>query len=230
MNINLIRFLGKLIIFAILSINSFGFTENLINLKNVVVDKNATPSTKLIEYETIVSYSYNIPVNKERIVTKGIDGLIETDYDGNEINVIREMVSEEKIIGLGQTGEYTGRLTGYGPDCIGCSKLGNVACSTREGTNHSLITDGIKYNDQDFGNVRILAADRRLFPCGTIITVSNTKIGTFKGVVLDTGSEMRKYYDQGKILLDLAYSSGKDKAVEITTTNDAKYEVERWGW
>ena len=43
------------------------------------------------------------------------------------------MVSEIIEIGTGPLNQYIGTLTGYGPDCPGCSAVGNVACRTREG-------------------------------------------------------------------------------------------------
>lgn len=126
--------------------------------------------------------------------------------------------------------EYTGRLTGYGPDCVGCSKVGNVACRTREKKAHSLIKDGIYYNDKQYGKVRILAAATSKFKCGTIVVVKKPGMQPFTGIVLDTGGSMRQAWAKGDVWMDLAYSSNAMAGSDKLTGKNIKFSVQRWGW
>lgn len=125
---------------------------------------------------------------------------------------------------------YTGRLTGYGPDCVGCSKVGNVACRTRERKAHSLIKDGIYYNDKEYGKVRILAAATSKFKCGTIVVVTKPGMQPFTGIVLDTGGSMRQAWAKGNVWMDLAYSSNAMAGSDKLTGKNIKFSVQRWGW
>ncbi len=121
-------------------------------------------------------------------------------------------------------------MTGYGPDCPGCSKVGNVACKTREGKKHSLISDGIYYNDKEFGKVRIVAADKSAFSCGTVLKINNPRAGVFYAIVLDTGYTMRKAWKEGVVWMDLAFESQASAAKAGVTSSNTKFEVQRWGW
>ena len=125
---------------------------------------------------------------------------------------------------------FSGRLTGYGYDCAGCSGYGNLACKTREKKTHSLKTNGIYYTDKEFGKVRILAAATSKFKCGTIITVTKSGQTPFTAVVLDTGGSMRKAWSQGTVWMDLAYSSEALAGSDNLTGRNIKFEVKRYGW
>ena len=70
-------------------------------------------------------------------------------------------------------------MTGYGADCQGCSGLGTLACKTKNGSYYSLTQNGMNYTDDEYGEVRIIAAALDKFPCGTIIKVDNPNLGTF---------------------------------------------------
>ena len=59
---------------------------------------------------------------------------------------------------------FVGNLTGYGPDCYGCT-------SGKTSSGHNL-RESIYYEDAEYGTVRILAADS-YFPFYSIIKVSN---------------------------------------------------------
>ena len=187
-------------------------------------NKNSYIKTEVINYETEYIYDASLPSTHEKVITEGKDGILSLT-DGK---IIEEAVSKVIEIGTGKKGIYEGMLTGYGPDCKGCSELGYVYCATKEKTYHSLVNDGIYYNDHEYGEVRILAADHREFPCGTIIEITNSDREKEIGVVLDTGSGMRNAYSQGWILIDLAFEK---EALALSTTNkNTHFEVKRWGW
>lgn len=111
---------------------------------------------------------------------------------------------------------FTGNLTGYGPDCYGCS--GNT--STGYNLNNS-----IYYEDPEYGTVRVLAADK-YFPFYSIIRVSNVLgMDDFLGIVLDRGGNVG--FDRGT-LFDLAFESEKSPNI-IGLTQNVVFEVLRSG-
>ena len=127
-------------------------------------------------------------------------------------NQIRQYGGSRKI-------EFTGTLTGYGPDCPGCG--GHVACRP----NPDVRNGNIYYNDSKYGKIRILAADYSI-PCGSIIHISNYKFipgGEFTGIVLDRGSAIVG------LTMDLLYPSEADTVV-IGRQKNIHFEIERWGW
>ena len=88
---------------------------------------------------------------------------------------------------------YVGSLTGYGPDCYGCSGR------TRSGYNLNI---SVYYDDPEFGNIRILAGDSS-FGKNAIFRVSNVPgMEPFIAIVLDTGGNVGF---NKMTLFDLAY-------------------------
>lgn len=199
-------------------------------LYNPTKDKTATIVNEIIAYNTEYVYNENKPSNADPVVlVEGINGLDYT-YDGLAYTHISDVQTEIVELGTGREGDYTGKLTGYGPDCVGCSLVGNVSCLTREGVNHSLINDGVYYNDYMYGNVRILAADNSAFPCGTIVKINNGNLDEFIGVVLDSGSSMRDAWLQGTVWMDVAYPSQFEALTSGATSGNTSFSVQRWGW
>jgi hypothetical protein len=145
-----------------------------------------------------------------------------------------EETSSNKILTTEKTSttleEFTGKLTGYGPDCLGCSGKGNLACKTRENKTFSLVKDGIYYTDTEYGKVRILSAATSKFKCGTIIEVSKDGATPFTAIVLDTGGDMIKAWNNGTVWMDLAYSSSAMSGSDNLTGTNIKFSVQRWGW
>ena len=184
---------------------------------------NVTP------YTTIVKYNSKLPSNLSNVLTEGVVGLSYVNSD-DEVTVVQEMSPEVVEKGSGAYGLYTGTLTGYGPDCVGCSKVGNVACFTKNKENHSLITDGIYYIDDEYGKVRIVAA-AKAFPCGTIVQITKKGQTPFYAIVLDRGGSMNSAWSEGRVWMDLAYESnvmaGSDN---LTGRNNIEFSVQRWGW
>lgn len=233
MNIYLLRliinWLGTVCL-SILSLFGTNIQEDTIKIKNKTIDNTASVVSTITEYQTILKYNNKLPSGENRILVEGNDGITYVDSNGIE-QELRPVVDEIIEIGTGPRSNYVGNTTGYGADCIGCS--GNVACQTREGKVHNLVNDGMYYSDSQYGNVRILAADHRVFSCGTIIEVDNGREEPFLGIVLDTGIDMRKNWElYGLIHLDVAFVTEKDPSVySMTASNQsAKFEVQRWGW
>lgn len=77
---------------------------------------------------------------------------------------------------------YEGDLTGYGADCPLCG--GHLACMPSLDVLHGNVT----YNDQTYGNVRIVASSMNL-PCGSVVRFSSSRISDEPviAIVLDRG-------------------------------------------
>ena len=131
-----------------------------------------------------------------------------------DVSWIIEVEAKEEIIEEDIKDVFIGRMSGYGPDCVGCS--GYLAY------NGIYVGDGtIYYDDSEFGLIRIVAGDRSI-PFGSVIEVNDS----FKAIVLDRGGAI----GFGKsFMFDLLYSSE-----EIANDNgilvDAKFEVLRYGF
>lgn len=207
-----------------LSSQDLSVTESNSNVKSVTVLSMVVP------YST--DYVFNddkIQKGDASIIKQGENG-INYVYDDGTVKSFIVPVNEVREVYNGTDSTYTGRMTGYGPDCDTCDGIGGTACRTKYGKNYNLITDGIYYNDDDFGKVRIVAAPFAEFPCGTIVYVDNGIFDPFYAVVLDTGYSMRNGYENGIIWFDLAFSSEKDPDVPRSTSYNTTYKVQRWGW
>lgn len=219
-------------LFFIAAISIIGTTivNNGISLHNPVADMTATIINEVEAYDVEYVYNNSIPSTADPLtIVEGVNGLDYT-YDGLNYTHLSDKINAVVQIGTGAQGIYYGKMTGYGPDCPGCSLVGNVSCLTREGNNHSLITDGLYYNDIAFGNLRILAADNSAFPCGTVVKINNGILNEFNGIVLDTGYAMRNAWTEGVVWMDLAFSSQEEALTGGATSFNTSYSVQRWGW
>ena len=149
----------------------------------------------------------------------------------NNLNTIKAVSSsrikavDEKIISVNSVQEiinnknkkleFTGTLTGYGADCVGCS--GKVGCYP----NQDIRNGNIYYDDKDYGKLRILASDPSI-PCGSIIKVSNFG-DDFYGIVLDRGSLVKG------LTMDLLFEN-ENQTRSIGRLNNINFKIERWGF
>ncbi len=110
-----------------------------------------------------------------------------------------------------------GKMSGYGPDCVGCS--GYLASGKYVGNGD------IYYQDATYGNVRIVAGDSK-YPFGSIIQVNNSSIGTFLAIVLDRGGAigLGKSY-----MFDLLYPS-ESLALNDGVSYNVTFDVLRYGY
>lgn len=110
---------------------------------------------------------------------------------------------------------HVGNLTGYGADCPGCSGR------TSSGFD---LTKSIYYEDEEYGSIRILAADP-MFPFYSIFRVNIPNGESFIAIVLDRGSNVG--YGRGT-LFDLAYFTEDDPDL-IGLTRNVTFELLRRG-
>lgn len=218
----------QVMLVTIISLFNFYQDRNVV-VGSITDDKDTNIVNNVIPYTTIVNYNPKLPSNMTNVVKEGVVGLSYIEHDGT-VTIVQEMEPAVVEQGSGAYGLYRGTLTGYGPDCVGCSKVGNVACFTENKKNHSLITDGIYYTDDEYGKVRIVAA-AKAFPCGTIVQITKDGQTPFYAVVLDRGGSMNYAWSEGRIWMDLAYEAeamaGGDN---LTGRNIIDFSVQRWGW
>lgn len=155
----------------------------------------------------IVAFYFFLPagVREVAIINDKVAVVNKSSYNA----VPRDLVSERVI------DTFTGQLTGYGPDCYGCS--GKTA------SGQDVKNGNIYFNDKTYGEIRIVAADKK-YPFGTIvrITAPNVFESPIVAIVLDRGG---KIYGNK---FDLLFSSEKD--TEFTgSQKNVKYEVLRYG-
>ncbi len=238
MNINLLQLLSKYIIFLTVSVmSSLGignYSENEAVVNNINKEKDFQVVTSVTNYKTVVQYNKKIPKNVTNVISEGKVGLSYTEQNNQESTVeekiVQEVTNEVVEKGTGDYGIYTGKLIGYGPDCVGCSGEGYLACKTVDGTKFSLKYNGIYYNDNEYGNVRILAAATSKFPCGTIIEITKSGKESFLAVVLDTGGTVQNAWKNGNVVMDLAYSRNADSGSDGLTGSNITFNIKRWGW
>lgn len=159
----------------------------------------------------------SIVVNNINTV-KGVESSRIVKYEVNNLEKFVKVFSVQEI-NLNQTKkiEFTGTLTGYGADCVGCS--GILGCQP-----HQDVRNGnIYYNDNTYGKIRILAADSSI-PCGSIVKISNYKFSDdFYGIVLDRGSAIVG------LTMDLLHESESD-TIKIGRQYNINFKIERWGF
>ncbi len=112
-----------------------------------------------------------------------------------------------------------GKLSGYGPDCYGCT-------SSHTASGYYVGEGNIYYNDPTYGKVRILAGDSK-YPFHTIVrfqvgSISNEPI---IGIVLDRGGSIGI---GERFLFDLLYTS-ESEAATFGVSQDVTFEILRIG-
>ena len=152
-------------------------------------------------------------------------------FVGKEINVFQK-IEPVKVVKKENTEEkletkksikvlktYTGPITAYGPDCVGCT-TGKTA------SGYNVRNGNIYYNDKEYGKIRIVAADKSL-PFGSIIRIKNLNV--FKddviAIVLDRGSAIGF---NKKVYFDLLYKS--EKETQFFGKRNATFELLRRGY
>lgn len=229
MSIYILQLIYKICTFVVITLTSLvssSFNDMTpVSLTDNNRDKSVAVDVTVVNHRIEYKYNYKIPTGQRNILTEGTDGII-YNYNDQDIEITKP-TTEVVEVGTGANGDFTGTLTAYGPDCVGCT--GIMACPTKQGKWINLY-DGIYYEDEQYGKIRMLATDHTLFPCGTIIEITNSKLQKEIGVVMDTGSQMRKAWRQdGYVWIDLATERNDSEALKYTNHNTT-YQVKRWGW
>lgn len=182
--------------------------------------------TELFDESVVVVLDDN---TKEDILEENIYEEEVTEETEKENNIVSEL---ETVIET-----YTGILTGYGPDCTGCGNFNTGKVVTSSGYHVSNIVDGailpaftITYNDEEYGEVRIVAADANIpFYSIVRITVPGWDSPVI-AIVLDRGSTVgfeNCRSDRGCLTqFDLLYPT---EAESLGKTKNVKFELLRSG-
>lgn len=164
---------------------------------------------KMIFILIIIALSFSETVIETRVYNYCCDYILDKNFEW-----IIEVEAKEDIKVDDVKDVFVGRMSGYGPDCNGCSGyLAYQGIYVGDGT--------IYYNDKQYGLLRIVAGDRSI-PFGSIIEVNDT----FKAIVLDRGGAIGF---NKSFLFDLLYSS-EEIANENGILVDAKFDVLRYGF
>ena len=157
-------------------------------------------------------------VEKEKIVDQKTTRVVENKpvVRQTQPRVVARPVQTQPTTDVLET--LKGKMSGYGPDCKGCS--GNLASgiNARNGN--------IYYNDKKYGRIRIVAGDRK-YKFGTIVRIKNSKAGNnIIAVVLDRGGNIGI---GKKFLFDLLYTSSKE-AAKYEVSYNVTFEILRYGY
>lgn len=219
---HLFRWIGMIFVSFISIFNVGTYEEYVLNVNN----KNIDFGTSVVNQQPIV---LNTPTKKEVKIESQIPKVSEEKKEETPV-VQPEVPQESNKIESVNLETMTAKLTGYGSDCQGCSGTGNLACRTKSGEKYSLLTNGIYYQDDTYGNVRIVAAAKQKFPCGTIIEMIKPGRQPIIAIVMDRGSAMNNAYSNGTIWIDLAYATIADAKQGSVSGFDYQLNVKRWGW
>lgn len=174
----------------------------------------------LIVFIVAGSYSTNSIVTSNINTVKSIESSRilwqEKQLEVEEVEKYQKIDNLDSISSNASNYEFVGTMTGYGPDCIGCS--GNLACPPYQ----NVLNNNIYYNDSTYGTLRIVAADPRI-PCGSIVKILNYEEKEFLGIVLDRGKDI-----QG-MTMDLLYESENSPSY-LGRRYNIVFQIERLGF
>lgn len=229
-------------LFLLLMFTGRGSNNKLITIANNNFEKMADRTSILFkEEEMMTSLATNSVITvladntEENILEENIDTLEEDNNSASED--VTENIEEDSISDSENVIEtYTGILTGYGPDCVGCGNFNTGKVSTASGYHVANIIDGaiepaftITYKDVEYGEVRIVAADANI-PFYSIVRITIPGNEPIVAIVLDRGSTVgfeNCRSDRGCLTnFDLLYST---EAESLGKTQNVKFELLRSG-
>ena len=192
-----------------------GFDTNTVKVK---LDDKKLNSSDFLEYvnNKVIEDKETIEKKEDSIEEKEV--VLDKEIEKEE--VVQEEEKEEVVVSKPVSDvleKQVGSLSGYGPDCKGCS--GYLASGRYVGDGN------IYYSDSTYGTVRILSGDKT-YPFGTIVRVKSSSWGTFLAIVLDRGGGV----GFGKThLFDLLYASNS-LAYDYGVSYNTVFEILRYGY
>ena len=159
------------------------------------------------------SFVEDVIKNEEVITTEVVVEETVQPVVSQNVAVIAPKVEEVIEVIQPQNEIVTGKMSGYGPDCVGCS--GYLA-------NGHYVGDGnIYYSDSEYGQVRIVAGDKK-YKFGTIVRINDSMLA----IVLDRGGSIGI---GKKFMFDLLYAS-EAEANSNGVSYNTKFEILRNGF
>ena len=194
------------------------FTGKEVDKKVVVVENNNL--SKMVDVVSgLYMDDFVSTINTQEVGVKEDEKQVEIEEEPvviSEPEITQPSVSDYQALDT-----YVGSLTGYGPNCPGCSGI------TRSGYD---VRNTTTYNDSEYGEVRILAAgtlyDGAAEPLKlySIVRVSNVPgMEPFIGIVLDRGGNVG--FGKGT-LFDLLFA---DESQALHKTDNVTFEILRYG-
>ena len=215
--INTILILGIVVYITILGIQS---TE--VTMISTSLDTKKIKSFDLLEYADCFLEKPIIDIELGNLEQEEVEETNEeikkevVDDITSDAVVVTEEVASPSLPVTDVLETQIGSLSGYGPDCYGCTGFLASEIDVRNGN--------IYYYDSIYGKVRILAGDKS-YPFGTIVRVKNSKLDTFYGIVLDRGS----VGFNGVHMFDLLYASEFEASLDGVYYNTT-FEILRYGY
>lgn len=244
--VKVITISSQILVVSLFVVSLFTGTNN--NDKVTVVynnnfDKMAKRTLVLFEEEELMTSTMDETV--EVVLEDNTEDFILEDnslvVQGEEVTTEEKIQVEEPAINsvpLDNVIEtYTGILTGYGPDCVGCGNPNTGKVVTSSGYHVSNFVNGhiepaftITYNDSEYGEVRIVAADDSI-PFYSIVRINVPHWDEpVIAIVLDRGSTVgfnNCRSDRGCLTqFDLLYPT---EAESLGKTKNVKFELLRSG-
>lgn len=230
----LLDFINKITTFIMITLSSIFnmnvYIEDNKKLNNLNEELDVSIINYVKEHDTKYIYNPKMPYNESKIIMEGVDEITYSVMGSDETKILQESVTEVIEKGTGAYGIFTGRMTGYSAECTGCSKEGYVACFTKDKKQYSITKDGLYYEDDEYGKVRVIAAAKQKFPCGTIIEINKLGDNPYYTIVLDRGSAMNKAWEQGGVVIDLSFENNESALSSDLTGKNITFKVKRWGW
>lgn len=216
----------QLVCIYIMVLSLFSISDMEIKVSHYSSNTQNLNQEKVIETSKLAE---NIQINLEEeqgSINEIVDEKTENDTT-NTIQEENEVVVEEEpsqpTVNIVDTSSFavlsqeTVNLSHYGHDCYGCT-TGLTASGYYVG-------DGrIYYNDNTFGSVRIVAADRK-YPLGTIVRLDYYG-STITAIVLDRGGAIG---DGKRFQIDLLMPN-EQEANQLGIVQATKLEVLRLGY
>ena len=218
---------------GVIGINTLTYNDNTNNIDvsvNVLNNYNVLEKEETIEQEeikkteeTIVEKQEVIEKNesiKEDIIEQEIKKPIKEETLESTKEEIIEKPKEEKIEEVDVIETIIGKMSGYGPDCYGCT-------SNKTASGYYVGDGNIYYDDETYGEVRIVSADKK-YPFGSIVRISNVTFQTepIIAIVLDRGGAIGL---DKNIQFDLLFVKEKDASV-IGIERNVNFEILRLGY
>lgn len=189
------------------------------------------------EIDKLSKFVYEEEINNNKIKEKEVEvEIFEEVIQEEHIDVVKEEIQDNYFMNNEVINTYTGILTGYGPDCVGCGNFNTNKVSTASGYHIADIVDGeilpaftITYQDSEYGEVRVVAGDSTL-PFNTIVRITIPNQDPIMAIVLDRGSTVgfENCRSQKGCLtnFDLLY---KTESESLGKTQNVKFEILRMG-
>ena len=187
------------------------FTGEEVDKKVVVVENNNL--SKMVDVVSgLYMDDFVSTINTQEVEVKEDEKQVEIEEEpvvSTKPEVTQPDTSDYQVLET-----YVGTLTGYGPNCYGCSGMTSSGYDVRNTTT---------YVDSEYGEVRILAADG-MFDFYTIVRVSNVpNMEPFIAIVLDRGGNVG--FGKGT-LFDLLFA---DESQALHKTENVTFEILRDG-